>query len=216
MTASPPVLEPSRKKARGRPRGDARDRILRAARKLLATERYDAVSVPEIVAEAGVAQGTFYLYFQSKADLIGAMSDAVQAAIAARIPACLDQDAPVMVVLERLLDVGASVSRDHADILPFLGTEGLLFGASSRAEALKAPYLARLSALILRDQEAGLLRRDMAADHAARFVSAILDQVARDVSRNPMSDKTEAYQSEAIRFLRHALSEPEGRTTDGV
>src|SRR5215469_16903509 len=64
--------------------------LLAAAREVLAEKGLDAAKVSEIVARAGVAQGTFYLYFPSKLSLVIALAEdldrqilsATQAAVA--------------------------------------------------------------------------------------------------------------------------------------
>lgn len=43
-----------------------RDRLLTAAVEVFAAKGYTATRVSDIVGQAGVAQGTFYLYFRSK------------------------------------------------------------------------------------------------------------------------------------------------------
>lgn len=48
---------------------DKREGIVEAALKLFEEQGYHQTKVSDIVREAGVAQGTFYLYFQSKEDL---------------------------------------------------------------------------------------------------------------------------------------------------
>ncbi|MBU3887902.1 TetR/AcrR family transcriptional regulator [Methylosinus sp. KRF6] len=205
MTKRPDLAEPRQRRPRGRPRGDARERILRAARSLLAQQRYDEVSVPEIAASAGVAQGTFYLYFESKASLIVALTDDVQRAIDARISLCSSADVPAIELIGRLMEAGAAVCRDYADILPFLGSEALLFGSSRRAEELREPHLQRLAALIRRDQQAGLIRGDLSPAYAARLISAVLDQIARDIVSGIVSPHEATYKNEAMRFLRRAI-----------
>jgi AcrR family transcriptional regulator len=205
MTEQRRAHPPGEKRPRGRPRGDARERILRAARRLLAEQRYDEVSVPEIVAAAGVAQGTFYLYFESKAALIVALTNEIQQAIEARIAECLSTDLPVAELIGLLIDAGSAVCRDHADILPFLGSDALLFGSSRRAEELRQPYLERLGLLIRRDQDAGLIRRDLSPERAARLISATLDQVARDMASGAASGSAADYREEAASFLRRAI-----------
>jgi len=47
-----------------------REKIVSAAMELFAKKGFDKSTVDEIVAKAGVAKGTFYLYFKSKDDLI--------------------------------------------------------------------------------------------------------------------------------------------------
>ncbi len=48
----------------------ARERILAAAMELFARKGFDRTTVDEIVNKAGIAKGTFYIYFKSKEDLI--------------------------------------------------------------------------------------------------------------------------------------------------
>jgi len=50
--------------------GKTRERIVQVATELFANKGFDRATVDEIVARAGVAKGTFYLYFKSKEDLI--------------------------------------------------------------------------------------------------------------------------------------------------
>jgi TetR/AcrR family transcriptional repressor of nem operon len=48
---------------------DAKERLLHAALKLISTQTYGAVGVEAICREAGVKKGSFYHFFESKADL---------------------------------------------------------------------------------------------------------------------------------------------------
>ena len=57
--------------------------LLAAARAVLAEKGLEAATVSEIVARAGVAQGTFYLYFPSKMALIPALQEASSSVILA-------------------------------------------------------------------------------------------------------------------------------------
>ncbi|WP_297507274.1 TetR/AcrR family transcriptional regulator [Thermococcus sp.] len=50
--------------------GKTREKLVSAAMELFARKGFDKTTVDEIVAKAGVAKGTFYLYFKSKDDLI--------------------------------------------------------------------------------------------------------------------------------------------------
>lgn len=55
-------------------KGEAtRQRLLAAAEELFGTKGYHATSITDITRQAGVAQGTFYLYFDSKLDIFRAV-----------------------------------------------------------------------------------------------------------------------------------------------
>src|SRR3954468_20524229 len=55
---------------RGERGGDKRERILDASERIFARHGFFAARVSEIAKEAGVADGTIYLYFKSKDDLL--------------------------------------------------------------------------------------------------------------------------------------------------
>ena len=66
-------------------KAERRQRILAAARAVFAKRGYHQSTVDDIVAEAGVARGTFYLYFEDKravlADLIDRFSSQITMAV---------------------------------------------------------------------------------------------------------------------------------------
>ena len=49
---------------------ETKQKIYDAAKVLMDKHGYDAVSIDDIVREAGVARGSFYVYFLSKEDLL--------------------------------------------------------------------------------------------------------------------------------------------------
>src|SRR5438876_4550399 len=75
--------------------GDKRERILIAAERIFARRGFFAARVSEIAKEAGVADGTIYLYFKSKDDLLISLfenrmkqvNDRLRRAIAGQPPA---------------------------------------------------------------------------------------------------------------------------------
>lgn len=82
----PPATE------RGR---QSRQRILDAAESIFGREGYFQASIADIVREAGVAQGTFYVYFRSKqhvfVELLHSLAAAVHEAVAAAIANARDR-----------------------------------------------------------------------------------------------------------------------------
>src|SRR2546428_13057509 len=62
---------------------DRREQLLDAALTVFSAEGYNAAKVSDIVARAGVAQGTFYLYFRSKQEVMLALFERFQGALVA-------------------------------------------------------------------------------------------------------------------------------------
>jgi AcrR family transcriptional regulator len=75
----------TKSKAPPLPKTERRQQILAAARDLFAKRGYHQTTIDDIVAQAGVARGTFYLYFEDKravfADLIDRFSARITVAI---------------------------------------------------------------------------------------------------------------------------------------
>src|SRR5215831_7868452 len=73
---------------------DKRDRILTAAERIFARHGFFAAKVSDVAKEAGVADGTIYLYFKSKDDLLISLfgrrmqqlNESLQSAIAGKPP----------------------------------------------------------------------------------------------------------------------------------
>jgi AcrR family transcriptional regulator len=61
---------------------EKKDNLIEAALKLFEEQGYHATKVSDIVREAGVAQGTFYLYFKSKEDMFRSIAESCLEAIA--------------------------------------------------------------------------------------------------------------------------------------
>jgi AcrR family transcriptional regulator len=62
-------------------RARTRSRLAEAALRLMAARGINATSVSEIAAEAELANGTFYLYFKDKAEIVAAVCNAVTLAM---------------------------------------------------------------------------------------------------------------------------------------
>lgn len=69
----------ARRPPRGRPRDSTTDAgILDATEQALASRGYEAMTIEQVAAAAGVSKPTIYLRYRSKAELVGAMIDRLQ------------------------------------------------------------------------------------------------------------------------------------------
>jgi AcrR family transcriptional regulator len=84
-----------------------RHELVEAAVAVFSAKGVSAASVDDIVRAAGVAKGTFYLYFATKDDLVNAVATSMVEGVADRIEA-LAAD-PARSPVERLLAFGAGV-----------------------------------------------------------------------------------------------------------
>ena len=102
-----------------------RAQLLRAARKVFRAKGYDGASISEIVREAGVAQGTFYLYFPSKKDAAASLMDGLMETMAQAVATAVESRTSFEDRLESLIAACFKVARKNADLfkLTFIGAD---------------------------------------------------------------------------------------------
>ena len=162
------------------PAGDKREAILRAAITVFAHNGYFNSKVADIASEAGVADGTVYLYFKSKEDILHSVFDrSVEKAIAEAkkiIETITDPKEKLRQIallhLERLGD-----DRDLAVVfqVELRGSTKFMeeFSAAGFAE-----YLALIRSTFEEGQQAGVFRPDLNAKVVAKILFGALDEMA--------------------------------------
>jgi AcrR family transcriptional regulator len=97
-------------------RQDRRTQLLLAARHVFSRKGYDEATVAEIVNRAGVAQGTFYLYFPGKEALAGAFAELVSERLAELAAEKTARCRSFDTALARLFDAAYETAEEHRDI----------------------------------------------------------------------------------------------------
>ena len=160
--------------------GEKREAILRAAITVFAHNGYFNAKVADIAREAGVADGTVYLYFKSKEEILHSIFDrSVDEALTAaraQIEAIADARERLRRIaflhLERL-----GADRDLAVVfqVELRGSTKFMeeFSAAGFAE-----YLELIRSTFEEGQRAGVFRRDLNAKVVAKVLFGALDEMA--------------------------------------
>src|SRR3954447_17054787 len=160
-------------------RSDRRGELLRAARLVFAKKGYEDATVAEIVARAGVAQGTFYLYFPGKESLAGAFAEIVSerlAEVAAEKTArCRSFDT----AFARLLEAAYQVADEHRDVF-LIANRGLeLLDDFEEWMNRTAPARDWLEGFIREWQQQGAIDKRVRPQVTARVLRDGLDRASK-------------------------------------
>jgi len=157
--------------------GDKREAILRAAISVFAHSGYFNSKVADIAREAGVADGTVYLYFKSKEDILHSIFDrSVEEAARKQVAEVTDPKEKLRQIaflhLERL-----GADRDLAVVfqVELRGSTKFMeeFSAAGFAE-----YLSLIRSTFEEGQHAGIFRADLNAKVVAKILFGALDEMA--------------------------------------
>ena len=177
MTAHSP-REPSPPSSAG---GDKRARILDAAEKVFARRGFFHARVSEIAREASVADGTIYLYFKNKDDLLISLFESRMERVTDELGAALERVGPRPA--DRLTTFFATYAQlvvEHPELAEVLTVE--LRQSSKFMKEYQNPrfsdFLKLLAGVIADGQEQGDFDRSLPAPIAARAIFGMLDELA--------------------------------------
>ncbi len=154
--------------------------ILRAATKIFAREGFFGAKIADIAREAGVADGTVYLYFKNKDDiLISIFNQTMDEAIAAGREALCVISEPIAKLrqaaylhLERL-----GRDRDLAVVFQVELRQSIKF-MEQFSETRLAEYLEIIRSIFQEGQRAGVFRQTLDTRLAAKVLFGALDEMA--------------------------------------
>ncbi|HEY0406958.1 MAG TPA: TetR/AcrR family transcriptional regulator [Pyrinomonadaceae bacterium] len=159
---------------------DKREAILRAATRVFARNGYFNSKVADIASAAGVADGTVYLYFKSKEEILHSIFDrTMEEAIAEgrkQLSAITDPREKLRRIAQLHLE-RMSTDRDLAVVfqVELRGSTKFMeeFSAAGFAE-----YLRLINGIIVEGQAAGLFRAELNAKVIAKVFFGALDEMA--------------------------------------
>jgi TetR/AcrR family fatty acid metabolism transcriptional regulator len=158
---------------------EKRDRILDAAETIFARHGFFAARVSEIAKEAGVADGTIYLYFKSKDDLLISLFERRMKQVNAQLQRAIDGLAPgeaLRAFITRYLQLMANEPAAVEVLTIELRQSSKFMKEYDNPEF--AAYLRMLGGIIADGQARGELDAQIPAHIAARMIFGILDELA--------------------------------------
>ncbi len=160
--------------------GDKRERILEGALKAFARKGFYNTKVSEIASEAGVADGTIYLYFKNKDDLLISLFEDRMEWIIDRLHDELDSvEGDVFARLRRAVEMHFQLAADEPELAEFITVE--LRQSAKFMKEYKNPrfldYLRILEGLVAEGQREGSIRADIDARLVGRALFGALDEV---------------------------------------
>ncbi|GBD13073.1 putative HTH-type transcriptional regulator YvdT [bacterium HR24] len=142
---------------------DRRRSLLAAARRVFARKGYEAATVAEIVAEAGVAQGTFYLYFPSKRAAAAQLAEDFHCGLMEAVASAYRPGRPLVESVRPTVEAAFLYCRDNLDLMRLFEVEIALDSEACRkaqASATRQRFHAWLQEVIRRHAEQEGLRLD--------------------------------------------------------
>jgi len=160
--------------------GDKRERILDAAERVFAKRGFFAARVSEIAKDAGVADGTIYLYFKNKDDLLISLFEARMRQLNAALQVAIGKVKDPLDQLRAFVRTYLQLVHDEPAAAEVLTIE--LRQSSKFMKEYENPqfadFLRMLGGIIAAGQERGELDAQVPSHVAARMIFGMLDELS--------------------------------------
>ncbi len=160
---------------------DKHQKILRAAVKVFSEKGFFNSRVSEIAKEANVADGTIYLYFKNKDDLLISLFEEEFGKFVENMRAELEQEKDALQKIKRFAITHLSIVSRQQQLAEVLGVE-VRQSSKFMKEYINKPfieYLNLIRSVVIEGQEKGLIRKDLTAGIIKRALFGALDEMAR-------------------------------------
>lgn len=162
------------------PREDKRRRIHSAAIKVFAEKGFYSARVSDIAREAGVADGTIYLYFKNKDDLLISLFEDRMEQIIAEFRSRIGEHTTAVAKLEHFIELHLEMVAERPVLAEVLTVE--LRQSSKFMREYKAPkfreYLEMLGGIIADGQASGVFDATLHPTLLKRVIFGALDEVS--------------------------------------
>lgn len=155
---------------------ETRAKLLAAARLLFARDGYHAVRPQDVSREAGVAQGTFYQYFDGKLDCFLAFSDAIDAELMAAVGAALEDAESFEDRLVRAVEAVLVYSEAHPRELLAMMSDSRVLTPQDDGAGLFDRWAEFWTGVLETGRAEGRVRRDLDLSMAGASVLGVLRQ----------------------------------------
>lgn len=181
--------------------------IVQAAVQVFREKGIEKTKISDIVKVAGIAQGTFYLYFPSKLALMPAIAEVMVEKTMDIVQETVQEDAPFIVKLEQLVEAIFLVAREYNEI------QALIYAGLASTEHLKewetvyAPFYKWISDLLTVAKAEGVIRSTLQIDQTAKLIIGLVESAAEQVYLYDVTEEAQvnSQKAEVISFLTHAL-----------
>lgn len=157
-----------------------RERILDAAVKVFAKHGYQEARVADVAKGAGVADGTIYLYFDSKEDLLVKLFEDRVERLLTHLRAELPKEASAVIRLRRVIELQLGILEEERELAHVLTV--ILRQSTKLMKEHAAPkfgeYLDAIAEVVASGQRSGELRADVSPHTVARAIFGALDGMA--------------------------------------
>lgn len=183
--------------------------ILDAAFEQMKENGFEKASVSQIVKRAGVAQGTFYLYFDSKSAIVPAIAERILCEQMDAVRNEVRDGDDILSIVRVLIDQTFALTDQHREVIKFCYSGIAYYDSFQRWEDIYRPYYEWVELKLQEAMEKKEIPPLSVLSYQAKLIIGIIEQSAETyyLASDPTKDENvDIYKEELFQFIKRALS----------
>lgn len=182
------------------------EKILEAALTVMAENGFEKTSVSDIVREAGVAQGTFYLYFSSKSAVVPALAERILFQLLTTIKETHHHTDNIYQTIRNIIDVTFHITDKYKDVIIFCYSGMAYYNSFQKWEEIYRPYYQWFEGVLQSASENKILKNNVNITHLSRMTVGLIENEAENYYlSNQIEESVETNKQEVYNFIIAAL-----------
>ncbi|MBM7586089.1 AcrR family transcriptional regulator [Bacillus pakistanensis] len=182
------------------------DKIIDAAMEVISEKGFEKTSISEIVKRAGIAQGTFYLYFKTKSSLIPAIASRLLSITLERIKSKDTEGESFWYFLDNLIEETFTITEEHKEVITLCYSGLAIEHSMEKWEAIYEPYYHWMESTIEKAISKGEIQEQININLTAQFIINMIENTAeRYYMTSEHEDSVGMHKKEIFTFIKRSL-----------
>ncbi|ACB85695.1 TetR family transcriptional regulator [Natranaerobius thermophilus] len=184
-------------------------RLIQAAIEIIKEQGFEKTSVSQIVNRAGVAQGTFYLYFKSKNELVPAIAQMILNEQFRRLKLRYPEKSPSLEeLLDAIIDTTFEITREYKELILFCYSGLAYYYSFERWEEIYEPYYKWLEDKICEIRSLQKVQQENNTYYLANYIVNLVEHGAElFYLSNGFNENLDESKQELKKFLKRSLNQ---------
>ncbi|PAQ14657.1 TetR family transcriptional regulator [Bacillaceae bacterium SAOS 7] len=182
------------------------NKILQAAISTISQKGLDKTSISDIVKMAGVAQGTFYLYFPSKKALIPAIAENLLTITLNEIKMVTENKQDFWEIIRIMIDETFKLTKSHKEVIVLCYSGLAIEHSMEKWEAIYQPYYHWLEAILEKAIASEEIFGQININWTAKIIINLIESAAERFYSSEDESNLDAFKEETYFFLKRSLT----------
>ncbi|MFA9457662.1 TetR family transcriptional regulator [Halalkalibacter sp. AB-rgal2] len=169
---------------------------------------FEHTSVSDIVKQAGVAQGTFYLYFKSKNELVPAIAERILTTLFESIQENVDDHASTIEILTIVVDETFAITDQYDELIKLCYSGLAYYHTYERWEEMYAPYYSWIEAQLKKGIDEGGIQSKIELSSLTKMIINLIESTAESYFfGNQQTTSVREVKQQLLLFISSSLTD---------